>query len=115
MTAGFVFNMTSKNWEHATFKANSKYVMSKPEDGSSAFVVREIGKSFPIAICKKDFYEAGFLFCDGPSGEFKFNRINGRYISTYLMGYFNVVPSVNEITDATSDTPNVEIGKCSPF
>ncbi len=113
--SGFSFNKSSKEWEHTTFKANSKYVISKPDDGSSAFVVREIGQSFPTAWCKDAFNQAGFLFCEGIGGDFKFNRRNGRFISAYLMGYFNVVPGVNEITDATSDTPYVEIGKCSPF
>ena len=43
--SGFSFNKVKKEWDHATFKANSKYVVSKPEDGGAAFVVREIGNS----------------------------------------------------------------------
>lgn len=113
--SGFWFNKSSKEWEHTTFKANSKYVISKPDDGSSAFVVREIGRDFPNAWCKDTFNEAGFLLCEGIGGDFKFNRKNGRFISAHLLGYFNVVPGVNEITDTTSDTPYLEIGKCSPF
>ncbi len=113
--SGFSFNKVMKEWTHTTFKANSKYVVSKPEDGSSAFVVREIGNPFVTAWCKDPFSEAEFLLCEGIGGDFKFNRKNGRYIYAYLMGYFNVVPDVNKITDETSDTPYVEIGKCSPF
>ena len=47
--------------------------------------------------------------------DFKFNRINGRFLTAYLHGYYNVVPDVNELTDETSDTLAISIGKCSPF
>lgn len=114
-SSGFSFNKSTKEWTHTTFKANSKYVISESDNKNSAFVIREIGDSMIIAWCKDSFNEANFLFCDGLGGSFKLNRVNGRYISANLIGYVNVVPSANKITDETSDTPYIEIGKCSRF
>ncbi len=87
-------------------------MISKPDHGTETFVVRKIGQSFPIARCKDDFNKVGFLFCEGWR-EFRINRTNGRFIAAFILGYFNV--GVDEITDETSDTPSIEIGKCSPF
>lgn len=113
--SGFSFNENSKEWKQSSFKANSKYVVSRLSDSSTAFVVREIGNSFPDAWCEDPFTDAGYLHCRRLGGDFSLNRKNGRYIASSLMGYLNVVPGVNDITDKTSDTPYIEIGKCSPF
>jgi hypothetical protein len=74
-----------------------------------------MGDDHAMVLCKDDFSESGFLFCQGLGGEFRFNRRNGRFLNVYLLGYFNVVPGTNKITDESSDTPFMEIGKCSPF
>jgi len=73
-----------------------------------------MGDDYPMAKCKDDFNEFGYLFCQGSEDTFKFNRKNGRFLSVYAFGYFNVLPEVNEITDKSSATPSMEIGKCSP-
>lgn len=112
---GFAFNKSSNSWEQRTFKASAKYIISKPEDGTTAFVVREIGNSSPVAKCDNDFNKYGYLFCSGLGTDFRFNKDNGRYLSAYLLGYYNVLQGDIQKTDATSDTPYVEIGKCSPF
>ena len=113
--SGFYFNNNAKIWQRTKFKADSKYTISKPEGSNWAFVVRKIKNFSPIATCKDGFDEAGLLFCKGTGYDFRFNRNNGRYLSAYLLGYFNVLPGPNDKTDATSDTPFIEIGRCSPI
>ena len=113
--SGFYFYKAAKSWQRTKFKADSKYTISKPEGSKWAFVVRKVRNFSPIATCKDGFDEAGLLFCKGPSYDFRFNRNNGRYLSAYLLGYFDVLPGTNDKTDATSDTPFIEIGTCSPI
>jgi hypothetical protein len=114
-STGFKFNKMSKEWEYARFNtAKSKYIISKPKDGLSAYVVRKVGEDMVIASCAKDFDDLGFLFCESYFGDtFKFNNKNGRYLYGDLAGYYNFLPGISLEEDAL--TPAIEIGKCSPF
>ena len=119
-STGFRFDEESKEWRHTEFKADSKYVISKPASespwvGTQAFLVRQIGGSFPVAFCEKDFTEPGFLSCNLMGRIFEFNRISGRFTTANTFGYHNVVPGVNDLTDENAGTPFISIGKCSPF
>jgi Na+-translocating ferredoxin:NAD+ oxidoreductase RnfG subunit len=112
---GFSYNKSLKQWQSTHFKTDTKYIISMSDNKSLAeFVVRKVGDSEPTIYCKDSFNEAGYLHCEDIT-TFKFNRKNGRYISVNLLGYFNVIPGLNKITDENSDTPYLEIGKCSPF
>jgi hypothetical protein len=123
-SVGFSYNPSNIKWEQASFNvSDKKYIISKRTPDSpepvfqvaGEFQVMRVGENNPIAQCKQGFNENGFLQCDGIFGEIRFNKDNGRYILSYLGGYFNVVPGKNKITDSTSDTPLIEIGKCSPL
>ena len=113
--SGFYFYKAAKSWQSTKFKADSKYTISKPEGSKWAFVVRKVKNFSPIATCKDGFDEAGLLFCKGTGYDFRFNRNNGRYLAAYLLGYFNVLSGTNDKADATSETPFIEIGTCSPI
>lgn len=115
-SVGFSFNKGTKSWERANFRVGeNKYVLSGPKSEGAAYLLTRMGSQFAEAQCEKGFNDPGYLFCSGFGGDFKFNRRNGRYLKTYTVGYFNVVPGVNEVTDENSDTPYLEIGKCSSF
>lgn len=117
LATGFRYNKSSRGWEQANFKTDHKYIISKSDDKKSTyFKVNKIGEIYPWWGCAEGFNESGFLFCSGIGGEFKFNKKNGRYILANLIGYF-VVLSDSPLfpTDEKSDTPFIEIGKCSPF
>ena len=113
--SGFYFNRAAESWQRTKIKADSKYTISKPEGSKWAFVVRKVRDFSPIATCKDGFDEGGLLFCKGTGYDFRFNRNNGRYLAAYLLGYFDVLSGTNDKTDATSDTPFIEIGTCSPI
>ena len=109
--AGFSYDKEKKEWKTTTFGVRSKYVVSKAEGAKHAFEVTEIGKTVPSFYCESDFDRLGFLRCPNALGEFKFNKDNGRYLSSYLAGYYDMLSEEHE----GSDTPYLEIGKCSPF
>jgi len=112
---GFAYNEISKSWENMNFKTDAKYIISKSNAKGYSFKVTKVGEDNPEFECEKGFNEYGYLLCGEGIGEFKFNKKNGRFIKVYLFGYFNVLPEVNKFTDKSSDTPFMEIGKCSPF
>lgn len=120
-TTGFAFDEKAKKWVVTSFKnEDDKFIVSEAGDTKSRiyesvkYNVTKLGSSSPSFRCEYEFTNLGFLFCKATlrMGTFKFNRINGRYLRTYSVGYYNVLP---DETDKTSDTPFVEIGTCSPF
>jgi hypothetical protein len=56
--------------------------------------------------------DQGFL---SAVSEVSFNRISGRFYRESTVGYQDLAPGVNDLTDKTSGTPFIEIGTCSPF
>lgn len=110
-STGFSYDKALKEWRPTTFEADSKYVISNPNDGHLAFVVRILGESWAMAKCKHDFNDVGVLFCGGSAMDFRFNRANGRYIMFHTLGYYSVLPGNQE----DANTPYIEIGKCSSF
>ena len=122
---GFSYNENTKEWKSATFKADSKYIITKSDEKEYSFKVTKVGEDSPFYQCEKGINKFGYLFCKGIVGEFKFNRLNGRFLATHPYGYFDVIPKhmrsfedkakLIPFTDKDSDTPSMEIGKCSPF
>ena len=120
---GFSFNKSTNGWQPTTFKTDKKYVISVPDrqpfTEKMTFQVKEIGESFAHLWCREGFSQTGNLFCTTAWGtEFKFNKNNGRYLSTVTFGYATMLPgSINNSTvnfTATDDV-YIEIGKCSSF
>lgn len=114
-SAGFKYDARTSTWNGTTFRTEDKYLIAPSKDPRYAFQVTKVGENISTASCKDGFNEFGYLFCSGLGGDFKFNRDNGRFLLVYAMGYFNVLPGVNKTTDEKSDTPFMDIGKCSPF
>jgi hypothetical protein len=115
--AGIKFDNASKRWSGTVFRADEKVVLSlatsEEAQRGAAWVVKELGKSFPSFVCKEGFNDAGYIHCVG-FGEFRFNRKNGRYLSTYTMGYVDDGLSENTLFGKEgANTPAVKVGKCS--
>ena len=123
LSTGFGYNETAERWVRANFNVeNNKYIISEKSEQVISyreyrFGVTQVGEEVPDYYCESGFEGPGFLSCESfiGLGTFQFNKDNGRFLRAYWAGYFNVLPKVNDITDATSDTPLIEIGKCSPF
>lgn len=112
---GFAYDENSKTWVGTKFKADSKYIISKSDDKEYRFKVTKVGEDHSTCECKEGFNEYGYLLCECWTGQFKFNKNNGRFIMAHPFGYYNVLPGAKKFTDKNSDTPFMEIGKCSPF
>ena len=114
-SAGFRYDEQTKTWKGTNCRTDAKYLIAPSKRPNYAFQVTRVGDSGPAAFCENGFNGPGCLHYEGLGGEFKFNRRNGRFLFAFVTGYNKVIPGLNDFTDETSDTPFIEIGKCSPF
>ena len=115
---GFIYNETGDEWETTTFNVeDSRYIVAKSDHflfERFPFSVTQVGAAEPMTACEEGFNRVGLMGCR-VIRDFVLNRINGRFVHTNTSGYYDVLPGFGDITDATSGTPFIEIGKCSPF
>jgi len=117
MSTGFSIDKSTGKWSPTSFVANEKYLVSKSTLKGYAREVKEIGSNTASIFCKNDFNEYGLLSCSGIQ-EFRMNKNNGRFLTAYLIGYWNGDIKSKEggfLLREGGDTPNMEIGKCSPL
>ena len=114
-STGFKYDEHLKIWDHARFRSDIKYIISLSPNREFNFVISEVGTKRLRGFCKKGFNEYGMLFCATLTGEFRFNRNNGRFLLTELAGYYSVGAEGMHEIDETSDTPLLQIGTCAPF
>jgi hypothetical protein len=118
MSAGIRFDKSARKWDSTRFNASEKLVVSRASgELAKKFerVVKEVGSSSPKFWCKDDFNQAGYLYCTG-LGDFRFNHRNGRYISTYMIGYVTDRLEQDTVGDQEGEnTPALTAGKCSPL
>ena len=99
---GFYLNKSKNSWDATAFDTkDSKYLLYLKE---SKWEWKNFGEQFPFGTCKQ-INENGDVRCDG-FGTVLFSPKNLRYLLTYLPGY------VFEHAQK-SDTPYMEIGKCT--
>ena len=110
-SVGFSYDKVKKEWENTNFKAYRKYVISERDGTKYAFQVTTVGEDIALIFCESDFDQDSYLSCTG-LGDSRFNKNNGRYLYSFPYGYYDVLPPR---MDGGSDTPLIEIGKCSPF
>lgn len=112
---GFKYNKNTDSWEQAAFKPETKYVVKKSSLKGYSWEVMFLGDSFTLTQCKEDFNSVGALFCEGMTS-FRFNKNNGRFISSYMFGYWTYKKSNSSGgKNEGGDTPSLEIGRCSPM
>jgi hypothetical protein len=98
---GFSYDAGKKEWDYKHFKTNFKYVIAPGKDGQDAFLLTRVGENDPEGRCKNGFNDSGFLFCSTYDGDFKFNKINGRYLKSATdFGYYDVGKNLFAKTDA---------------
>jgi len=119
-STGFSYSDNSKSWGPTSFKtADYNYIISGAKEKSrdlvvqknSKYKVTQVGKNYSECSCKENFNEYGILSCNCLGGKFIFNKDNGRFLKTYLIGY----TYIEKGQDENSNTPYMSIGKCSPF
>jgi hypothetical protein len=115
---GFAFNPTRKEWNETRFRVDSKYLIRRKNDKDALWkdalwVVVEVGESVALATCNSDFTEWGTLVCDGMR-RFIFNQKNMRFQIYYQGAYIWEGDGTSSGPEST-DTPYIEIGRCSPI
>ncbi len=120
MATGFKFDENRKEWETATFKESQKYLVRKSKRKEFVWEVKQVGKSAELVFCNDDFNEVGSLVCEslGSTIAFRMNKLNLRFLYSYLIGFWtdNVKDSKGtDILREGSNTPNIQMGKCSPL
>lgn len=106
-STGFTFNSTSKAWEVARFTvANRRYVMRSQ---GAAWSWSEMGD--PHQDKCDAITQYGFVNCGGII-EIRFNKNTLRYQRWMTIGY---VMSERNAASEGSNTPFLEIGRCSPI
>ena len=116
--SGFAFDKRTKQWDSSTFRVSNKYLISRSKNKDFFWEVKEVGKQAADIVCTKDFNDKGNLFCGGFGSEFRFNSGSLRYMNTYFIGYWsdaNPKDKSNFMGEEGSNTPSMEIGKCSPL
>ena len=117
-STGFFYNKSSRSWERRHFRTDNKYIIRKSNSKDISYKVIEVGEKIPDYICKDEFDKDGYLYCENSheyllgtlgirinSGNFSFNKENGRFLEFIIGGY---------ISD-DKDSPYISIGVCSPF
>jgi len=112
---GFAYDEKTKAWITTQFRTDFKYIIASAKNGRDAFTLTKIGEKEPEGYCKDGFNDPGYLHCENLGGYFKFNRANGRYLAVFTLAYYNVGVGLLSQSDSGSDTPAMQIGKCSPF
>jgi len=114
---GFYYRESSRSWETADFRVGTKYVASPSDEKGYKFIVTELGKPKILATskCEYGFNMVNHLVCDFGYTTFLMNKVNGRFIRASHGGYFNYDPTnpFMGADESKSDTPVMEIGKCS--
>jgi hypothetical protein len=115
MSVGFKYEPATKQWEHAKFRANRKYILRRPNTSDpritrdSPWLWGEFGQRTLINVCQQDFLKVGndldVITCGSAFNRFTFNRKSMRFSALYDGGLiFGTDPG---------DTPSYEVGICS--
>lgn len=107
---GYEFSTETKQWIGTKFETDSKYIISESSNSAYTYWIGVIGSNNILAVCKEDFgtigVEKDILTCSDWMVHFQFNRSNGRFMYSYLIGFL-------QGQDDSTSAPTMEIGKCS--
>lgn len=117
MATGFAFDESQKEWHSTDFNTDNKYVVSKAKSGRYAWVVATVGKTTMPTLCNNGFNADGILVCREGHREFRMNKSNLRFLTSFLFGYWTDLfrGSSPGLFKEGDSTPNIEIGKCNPL
>ena len=108
---GFDYDKSTKTWVHKNFKANSKYLIRRPEKKGNAWVVVEVGQSFPFFYCEEEVDKFGELSCQGMGGNLRFNTQMLKFAVSSTHSYFAELESFTK--DERPDSMWIGAGLCS--
>jgi hypothetical protein len=113
MATGFAFDEKLNKWTNAVFHPTEKYIVTTSISSGQTYQISKMGLEMPVGYCEKGFTNQGNIFCDMSFGQFMFNKSTGRFLVSYMTGYYDTGPGTH--LPHLLDTPFIAIGKCSPF
>ncbi len=117
---GFTFK--NQKWVPTKFDVSeNKYIIREIENGYKFFNrerpygVYALGGKYPRYECidPREFIRELYYCDDRTLGHFFFSVESGRYLRTYTPGYWDPSDFLGGRGDSYSDTPHMEIGRCS--
>lgn len=108
-STGFKYDKNQRTWTTATFNvSDSKYTLTQ---SNGQWKWNKFGEQNIFPSNCGQFNEYGYLRCSPIMSSLSFNKKNLRYMLIYEVGYV----SGGIVGTEGGDTPNMEIGKCSPM
>ena len=107
--AGFIFDQSSRRWKSVNLRSEGeKYIIKQVSFSKNALSIVSAQASYEECRSDNGFENSNEAYFECIFGEFKFNRITGRFIRTFTAGYIDGL-------DNKENTPAILIGRCTPF
>jgi hypothetical protein len=126
--AGFSYDKKTKSWNPITFRTSDKYIVRKPSSNEmsllqsvygdalkpTSYVVVTLGESDPL-LCDDIDKLTGVITCGGRFEQFAIEPHSLRMQRYYKAGYLSQYSEYNAKRKEDPDTPEIQIGRCSPL
>ena len=111
---GFFYNAESKKWKPTQFNpAEMKYIIRPTNPENRRFEIVAMALDMVLCTSEAGIEKGNEISFSCVNGQFIFNRKTGRFIKSDILGY--VGGDNFDITPGRHQTPNIAIGRCSPF
>ena len=110
---GFKAEMSAGPWKESNFKTDERYIVVRSPLPKFKWAVKQPGMETPLAWCKADFDQYGYLLCDGAEEQFRMNRKDLRFQTYYYVGYVGSGAGGPTANEKRVETPLIEIGRCT--
>lgn len=116
-SAGVMLDEGTMEWRSVTFRVGGPFVVTPDpkaaEQDRATYSVKDFGEAEPRAYCASGPDDQGWMYCESDFGitDYRFNMLALRYQSYYQIGYL----AHPDYLDQPGNTPNIEIGECSPL
>lgn len=111
---GFNYDRNTKVCQSITAESYNIYIVERHKNPKYVWGVRKPGESGINYLCNEDFNEFGYLSCD--FGDFRMYKKNLIFLNSYLEDLcYSMDVNGQLTTEAGSNVPYIEIGRCHPL
>jgi hypothetical protein len=111
---GFNYDKNTKVCRSITEESYNIYIVERHKNAKYMWGVRKPGESGINYLCNDDFNEFGYLSCD--FGGFRMYKKNLIFLNSYLEDFcYSMDVNGQLTTEAGSNLPYIEIGRCHPL
>jgi hypothetical protein len=111
---GFFYDAESKKWKPTQFNpAEMKYIIRPSNSGNRRLEIVAMALDMVLCTSEAGIENGNEISFSCVNGQFIFNQKTGRFIKSDILGY--VGGDHFDITPGRHQTPNIAIGRCSPY